>query len=119
VTSNGHRSKVSGLILVRDHRWRAAPAGPRNHLVTAIRRTPVGGPRPAGVGLSLHFLSPLALERANRMQLRRVFISSVFGGFLDLRAVAASAAHLAGLYPVLTEQRVAGLRVGTRGPRAQ
>jgi Domain of unknown function (DUF4062) len=38
------------------------------------------------------------------MQLDRVFISSVFGGMLDLRDTAARAARLVGLEPVLTEQ---------------
>jgi tetratricopeptide (TPR) repeat protein len=41
------------------------------------------------------------------MQLGRVFISSVFGGLLELRATAAAAARLAGLDPVLTELHVA------------
>lgn len=41
------------------------------------------------------------------MQLGRVFISSVFGGMLDLREVAAEAAELVGLEPVLTERLVA------------
>ncbi|HBL31760.1 MAG TPA: hypothetical protein DD490_33470, partial [Acidobacteria bacterium] len=41
------------------------------------------------------------------MQLGRVFISSVFGGMLDLREVAAEAARLVGLEPVLTEHHVA------------
>ncbi len=37
----------------------------------------------------------------------RLFISSVFGGLLDLRAAAAAAAKLAGFEPVLTETHVA------------
>jgi hypothetical protein len=41
------------------------------------------------------------------MLLGRVFISSVFGGLLDLRAAAAAAAKLAGLDPVLTETQIA------------
>jgi hypothetical protein len=41
------------------------------------------------------------------MQLGRVFISSVFGGMLDLRDTAAWAARLVGLEPVLTERQVA------------
>ncbi|HYU32910.1 MAG TPA: DUF4062 domain-containing protein, partial [Thermoanaerobaculia bacterium] len=41
------------------------------------------------------------------MQIGRVFISSVFGGMLDLRAIAAEAARLVGLEPVLTEHQVA------------
>ncbi|NJL26769.1 MAG: DUF4062 domain-containing protein, partial [Thermoanaerobaculia bacterium] len=40
-------------------------------------------------------------------QLGRVFVSSVFGGMLDLRREAAEAAELLGLAPVLTEQHVA------------
>ena len=41
------------------------------------------------------------------MRLGRVFVSSVFGGMLDLRKVAADAAALLGLAPVLTEEHVA------------
>src|SRR5580693_3778077 len=41
------------------------------------------------------------------MDLGRAFISSVFGGLLDLRAEAAAAAGLAGFEPVLTERHVA------------
>jgi hypothetical protein len=41
------------------------------------------------------------------MQLGRVFISSVFGGMLDLRKTAAQAARLVGLDPVLTEHHIA------------
>jgi hypothetical protein len=41
------------------------------------------------------------------MRLGRVFISSVFGGLVDLRAQAAAAARLAGLEPVLTEYQIA------------
>lgn len=41
------------------------------------------------------------------MDLGRVFISSVFGGMLDLRGLAADAARLVGLEPVLTEHHVA------------
>src|SRR6201992_3448549 len=41
------------------------------------------------------------------MRLGRVFISSVFGGLLDLRQVAAEAARLAGLEAVLTEHHIA------------
>jgi tetratricopeptide (TPR) repeat protein len=41
------------------------------------------------------------------MDLGRVFISSVFGGMLDLRDLAAKAARLVGLEPVLTERHVA------------
>ena len=41
------------------------------------------------------------------MELGRVFISSVFGGMLDLRQLAADAARLVGLEPVLTERQVA------------
>ncbi|MFY9821652.1 MAG: CHAT domain-containing protein [Thermoanaerobaculia bacterium] len=41
------------------------------------------------------------------MDLGRVFISSVFGGMLDLRDLAAEAARLVGLEPVLTEDHVA------------
>ena len=41
------------------------------------------------------------------MALGRVFVSSVFGGMLDLRQAAAGAVRLAGLEPVLTEQHVA------------
>jgi tetratricopeptide (TPR) repeat protein len=41
------------------------------------------------------------------MILGRVFVSSVFGGMLDLRQVAGEAARLAGLSPVLTETLVA------------
>src|ERR1700719_1718788 len=41
------------------------------------------------------------------MTLGRVFISSVFGGLLDLRVAAAVAARLAGLEPVLTETQIA------------
>jgi|GEM_PF-2819335 len=41
------------------------------------------------------------------MDLGRVFISSVFGGMLDLRDLAADAARLVGLEPVLTEYHVA------------
>jgi hypothetical protein len=41
------------------------------------------------------------------MDLGRVFISSVFGGLLDRRALAADAARLVGLEPVLTERHVA------------
>ena len=36
------------------------------------------------------------------MELGRVFISSVFGGMLDRRQLAANAARLVGLEPVLT-----------------
>lgn len=41
------------------------------------------------------------------MELGRVFLSSVFGGMLDLRGLAAEAARLVGLEPVLTEKLVA------------
>ena len=41
------------------------------------------------------------------MRLGRVFVSSVFGGMLDLRQRAAEAARLLGLEPVLTEEHVA------------
>jgi hypothetical protein len=41
------------------------------------------------------------------MELGRVFISSVFGGMRDLRQLAADAARLVGLEPVLTERQVA------------
>src|SRR3978361_1614 len=41
------------------------------------------------------------------MDLGRVFISSVFSGMLDLRDLAADAARLRGLEPVLTERHVA------------
>ena len=41
------------------------------------------------------------------MELGRVFISSVFGGMLGLRDLAADAARLVGLDPVLTEDHVA------------
>jgi len=41
------------------------------------------------------------------MTLGRVFVSSVFGGMLDLRQTAAAAVRLAGLDPVLTENLVA------------
>jgi hypothetical protein len=41
------------------------------------------------------------------MRLGRVFVSSVFGGMLDLRRVAADAAELLGLSFVLTEEHVA------------
>lgn len=41
------------------------------------------------------------------MQLGRVFISSVFGGMLDLRQAAAEAARLVGLEPVETERHIA------------
>ena len=41
------------------------------------------------------------------MRLGRVFVSSVFGGMLDLRQAAAEAAALLGLEPVLTERHVA------------
>ncbi|MEA2604949.1 MAG: hypothetical protein QOF89_5941 [Acidobacteriota bacterium] len=46
------------------------------------------------------------------MELGRVFISSVFGGMLDRRELAANAARLVGLEPVLTEHHVA--RAGDR-----
>ncbi len=41
------------------------------------------------------------------MELGRVFISSVFGGMLDLRERAAGASRLIGLEPVLTERHIA------------
>jgi tetratricopeptide (TPR) repeat protein len=41
------------------------------------------------------------------MELGRVFVSSVFGGMLDLRKLAADAARLVGLEPVLTELHAA------------
>src|SRR6185295_7292764 len=41
------------------------------------------------------------------MELGRVFVSSVFGGMLDLRQLAADAARLVGLEPVLTERHAA------------
>lgn len=41
------------------------------------------------------------------MELGRVFISSVFGGMLDRRQLAADAARLVGLEPVLTERQTA------------
>ncbi len=41
------------------------------------------------------------------MELGRVFISSVFGGMLGRRELAAKAAKLMGLEPVLTERHVA------------
>jgi tetratricopeptide (TPR) repeat protein len=41
------------------------------------------------------------------MDLGRVFISSVFGGMLDLRQLAADAARLVGLEPILTELHAA------------
>ena len=41
------------------------------------------------------------------MELGRVFVSSVFGGMRDLRQLAANAARLARLEPVLTERQVA------------
>jgi hypothetical protein len=41
------------------------------------------------------------------MELGRVFISSVFGGMLDLRRKAAESARLIGLEPVLTERHIA------------
>lgn len=47
------------------------------------------------------------------MQLGRVFISSVFGGMLDLRQSAAEAARLVGIEPVLAEHLV-GQRNPTR-----
>ena len=41
------------------------------------------------------------------MDLERVFIASVFGALLDRRKLAADAARLVGLEPMLTERRVA------------